>query len=126
MQFGNFDDFHSDPRREVEGVRMDLGQERALIVKRSGVRNREFMAAVANIDPQNRDEQIDIFVRTIVKGWSGVKDRAGEEVPYSIDACKALFEFAPDLLDKVATFAMERANFANEEIEKEKEALKKT
>jgi len=126
MDFGNFDDFHSDPRREAEGVPFDLGQGRALIVKRSGTRNREFMAAVADIDPHNRDSQIDVFVRTIVKGWQGVKDRTGNEIEFSVDACKALFEFAPDLLDQAALFANERGNFASEEIAREKDELKKT
>jgi len=126
MDFGNFNDFHSDPRRESEGVTMDLGQGRALIVKRSGTRNREFMAAVADIDPHDRDAQVEVFVSSIVKGWSGVKDRAGEDIPYSVDACKELFAFAPDLLDQVAQFAVNRGNFVSEQIEQEKDALKKT
>jgi hypothetical protein len=126
MQFGNFNDFHSDVRREVEGVPMDLGEGRTLIVRRSGTRNREFLAAVAGIDPQERAAQIEVMARTIVCGWHGVKDRNGQEIPYSFDACKALFEFAPDLLDSVAVFAVERGNFASDEIKQEKDALKKT
>lgn len=124
MKFGNMNDWHSDVQREVAGVPMDIGEGRALIVKRSGARNRELLAAMAECDPKDRAQQEQITARSMVIGWAGIVDADGVAVPYTPENCVALFQFAPDLLDAVVRFAHDRANYQSEEIERDRAAIK--
>lgn len=124
MKFANFSDYHSDVARELNGARLSLGKGRALIVRRSGTRNRAFVAALSGIDPNETAAQIDVIASTLIVGWEGVQDEDGNEIPFSVEACKELLHFAPDLLDTVAQFATTRGNFAADELRKDSDAVK--
>ena len=125
MKFGNLNDWHTDPALELQGVPLDLGAGRSLIVRRAGTRNREFSVAVVGIDVTDAQRMGEVLARTVVIGWCGITDDHGEPIPFSPDACVAMFEWAPDVYEKVARFATERANFAGVELEEEKSAVKK-
>jgi len=124
MKFANVEDWHSSRAREIEGVPCDIGKGRALIVRRAGTRNRAYMAGLISVNGEDLHAIERLFAETIVCGWRGLRDEHGAEVPYSVDACCALFEQCPDLGDFVARFANERANFHAAEVEEDSERLK--
>lgn len=109
--FGNLDDWHTDESLTRDGAPLDLGGGRTLLVRRSGTRNRDFMVAVAESDATDERQQRDIYARHIVAGWSGINDAAGEPVPFTPEACVALFEYCPEVFDAVWLFATQRANY---------------
>lgn len=125
MRFGNLNDWHSDRALEEAGVAVDIGGGRELIVKRNGARNRSLMAAMQNNDPDTFEGQARIAAAAILVGWRGLKDEHGAEVPFTADNAVALFKFAPDLLDTVMRAAHDRGRFHGEELEADKDALKK-
>jgi hypothetical protein len=126
MEFGNVDDWRSDPQREREGAPCSIGSGRELIVRRAGSRNREYMAGVMNVAAGDVPALQRLFAETVVVGWRGIRDRQGAEIAYSPQACAQLFAQAPDLADHVARFAADRANFHAEEVAAEGESLKGT
>lgn len=74
---------------------------------RSGVVNKETLAA-------NREEDRENYPLYIIKGWSGVTDEDGNNVPFSVDACKEFVAALPDwIFDDIRTFAGNPANFVN-------------
>ena len=125
MRFGNLNDWHSELTLEAAGVPVDIGQGRVLLVKRTGSRNRELMAAVEANDADTFDGQARIAARALLVGWRGLTDEAGAEIPFSEATAEALFQFAPDLLDTVMRAAHERARFSGEQMEADKDSLKK-
>lgn len=122
--FGNLDDWHTDEARTRDGAPLDLGNGRTLLVRRSGTRNRVFMAAVADMDPGDEPAQFALYARHIVAGWSGILDARGEPIPYTPEACVALFEYAPEMFDTVMMFAAQRGNFREKELAESRDAVK--
>lgn len=83
---------------------MKEGQKSFRRMKHAGV------TAAAMKDSRNRDRKL--FSLYVIKGWSGVKDVDGKEVPFSADACKELLCALPDdVFDNVRDFAGEVSNF---------------
>lgn len=66
------------------------------------------------------------FAETVVVGWDGVVDTEGERIPYSPEACLALFEEVPDLLDILVEEAGEGEKFLRDVIEEAKDTLGKS
>jgi len=54
---------------------------------------------------------LDVYLKSVVIGWEGVKDSAGHEIPYSKAAAKAFFERFPEIFDEVRDQAEKLANF---------------
>jgi hypothetical protein len=125
MKFGNVNDWHTSLAKSANGVLLDLGEGRSLLVKRAGTRNREFMAAVAAIDVKDDAATREVYARTVVAGWSGFNDEAGNPIPFSAEACIELFKFAPEIFDLMWMFAAQRANFRDVELAEEKAQVKK-
>jgi hypothetical protein len=124
MNFANVDDWRSSRALEAEGVACPIGKGRELIVRRAGSRNRAYMAALAEAKTEDIPALERVFAATIVCGWRGLLDEHGREIAYSTQACAELFEQCPDLADRVAKFASDRANYFAAEIEEDTEGLK--
>jgi hypothetical protein len=124
FQFGNLDDWRTDAEKERSGVPLDLGGGRVLLVRRANVFDKALQAEFAKIDAKNDRQVQGLFARTIVAGWIGILDPAGEPVPFSEAACMALFTFAPDVWDELQRFAMNRANYRLQKIAEDREAVK--
>jgi hypothetical protein len=124
MKFGNLNDWHTDPEKCTQGVPLNLGEGRTLLVRRGGTRNRDFMAAVAGVDPADEVATQQVYARTVVAGWSGILDDKAEPIPFSPEACLELFHYAPEIFDAVWLFAAQRGNFRDGEIAADKSAVK--
>lgn len=68
-------------------------------------------ATVENLEKQ-RAANRRLFPECVVVGWAGVRDDSGNEVPFSMDACMALFRALPDyMIDDIRAFAEIPENF---------------
>lgn len=122
--FGNLEDWRTDPDKCAQGVPFDLGLGRALIVKRANINDRAIQAAFAAIDRDDEKAMQEVFARTLVVGWQGIRDDAGEPVPYSPEACLAFLEYANEIWPSLQRFALNRANYAYTKTQEEIEGLK--
>lgn len=68
----------------------------------------------------------ELFPSYVVKGWSGIFDTDGKEVPYSTEACKEFLVELPDwIMQELSTFAARPINFlpddmpTNEEVDEQ-------
>lgn len=139
MKFGNMADWQSDPELESGGVKLDIGRERWILMRRAGGANRAFLVAYAGLIAQlGGDGGPDsiaqallteglrpIFAEHVVLGWGGIRDDKGEDVPYSRDAFLELMKTAPDLWVRIRTEADKRERFQREQLEREKSQLGK-
>ena len=129
MEFGNLDDWKTDPRAQTTGVPLDLGRGRLLYIRRAGTVSREFVAAIAarqaaGVDPDDPDEQMALYARSVVVGWEGITDGAGEPIPFTSSACLELFRAFPEVWALVWPFANSRSNFRAQQHEEDKQQVK--
>src|SRR5262245_47767066 len=117
MKIANVEDWKTDESLVEGGAPCDIGEDRVLFVKRAGTRNRTFMAAVAGINTQDEASAMQVFARTIVVGWRGLRDDQGKDVAFTSDECVELFRTCPEIFAEVALFAARRANFRAEQLE---------
>ena len=111
FDFGNVDDWHTDPEIVKNGAPFDAGRGRVLMVRRAGGANRRLMSALAALDPKDENAFQEVYARMVVTGWSGLTDRQGEPIPYSTEACTALFEHCPELFFALLLFSNDRSNY---------------
>lgn len=140
MKFGNMQDWQSDPTLELEGVKLDIGRDRWILMRRAGGANRTFLAAyagvIARMNGEGGAESVaqalitqelqPIFAEHVVVGWGGIKDEHGEEVPFTKEAFLELMQSAPDLWVKIRTEADKREHFQREHLEREKTQMGKS
>lgn len=64
----------------------------------------------------------ELFPKHVIKGWSGVKDVEGNEVPFSVQACTEFLEALPDwIMQDISAFAGVGANFVDDSAPTEEE-----
>ena len=69
---------------------------------------------------KQRDEDREVFAKFVVKGWTGVLDVEGQEVPFSPEeAYEYLCALPDELFDEVRLFAREYDNFVDEVVSPE-------
>lgn len=125
MRIANLDDWRTDPMALSKGVPLDLGENRRLIVRRTGTRNREFMAAMVGIETSDETSVMQAYARTVVVGWEGFNDESGEPVPFSPEECVELFVACPELFDRVTIFAAQRGNYRAQQLDEAKAQVKR-
>lgn len=123
-RFGNFNDWRTDPALCANGVPFDAKGGRTLIVRRAGGMNRKLMAAMADVTANDEAALMRAYAEHVVVGWEGVLDPDGAPIPYSSDACFALFDFAPELFLAMLVFVGDRTNYGAAKLEESKENLK--
>lgn len=140
MKFGNMQDWQSDPELEANGVRLDIGRDRWILMRRAGGANRAFMIAygslIARLGGDGGPESIaqaliteglqPIFAQHVILDWGGIHDDAGEEVPFSKENFLELMKTAPDLWGRIRTEADKRERFQREHLEREKTQMGKS
>ena len=73
----------------------------------------------------NRVEDRKLFASYIVKGWRGVMDSEGRDVPFTPDNCAAFMDALPSwIFDELRVFATTPANFLDEGISEAEETGK--
>lgn len=66
----------------------------------------------------------EVYAKTVVIKWEGVKDRDGQDIPYSEERCVQLFMDLPELFNTIQREADNFANFKKAELDADAEALK--
>jgi hypothetical protein len=122
--FGNVDDWRTDPDKCKNGVPFDMGQGRALIVRRANLYDREVQAHFTKVEWDDKRAVQEIFARVLVVDWKGITNAAGEPIPYTPEACVALFQFANELWEDLNRFALNRANYTYARAQEDSEAVK--
>jgi len=123
-RFAGLEDWRTDPDKARNGVPFDMGLGRALIVRRANLFDREIQALFEGVDPKYSRALQKVFAAHLVADWRGIVDPDGVPIPFSPEACAALFEYASDLFDDLQRFALNRANYRYSETQEDNEALK--
>lgn len=64
---------------------------------------------------EGRDKDKDLFAKHVIKGWEGVKDSDGKDVPFTAVNAKAFLDALPDwIFDGVRSFAGVPENFVED------------
>lgn len=135
MKFGNMKDWQSDAKLELEGVKLDIGRDRWILMRRAGGMNRAYLGELAALITKLGDDVAQtlvadglkpIFARHVVLGWSGICDEAGDEVPYTEAVFIELMDLAPDLWTRIRVEAEKREHFQAENLEQEKSQMGKS
>lgn len=110
--------FETDKSVEKDGVEIDYGEFKIQIA-RSGGANQKYNNIMKRLSkPHERAIQtdslsdevakkilIECHAKAVVLGWTGVEDRGGNEIPFSVENCVKLFEDLPDLFEDIKTQA---------------------
>lgn len=127
----------TDRALEQEGVWVAFPGDREFLILRAGGSNREFARALSavlkpyrrqiekgTLDPSVSEGLMrQLYARHIIKDWRGIKDAAGNQVPYSVEACVEFMTALPDLFSDIVTMATEMATFSRESMEEAKAVL---
>ena len=130
-EFGNVDHLKRDLAIEGEtGTELGLEGGITLIVlaatdantrwkaRREQVRAELNRLTNAKADAKrSRDYLAGVYADTIVKDWRGVMDKAGNAIPFSRDACKALLVQVDDAFTAVDAIIYDTKNFRGARIE---------
>lgn len=83
-----------------------LGKGRKLMRKMRGKKMTPAIVA------ESREQDIELYARTVVVGWSRVRDAAGAEVPFGVEACEEFLRaLPPEMFDAFRAFCSEHDNF---------------
>lgn len=113
-----FEQYGTDAKKEAEGVEVTFppnkdGTLPTFVIAATSKNNQKYAKALeAATKPYRRNmdamqpevaERIyrDVFVKTVLKGWSNVQDKDGNPIPYSREAALDLFEKLPRLYDEL-------------------------
>jgi hypothetical protein len=135
-RFANlYSTYGSEPELEHRGVVIDYELDNketfSIKIKRAGARNQEWKVSYNAImkphaqdiedgklsEGENKELLAEIWSKTVVLGWSNLRDNDGNEVQFSKETCYALFCAFPDLLNAVIADSHARSNFQFEEME---------
>jgi len=135
-KFANlYSTYGSEPELEARGVVIDyqlVNKETFSIkIKRAGSRNQEWKVAYNEImkphaqaitdgkmpEEENKKLLAEIWSKTVVIGWSNLRDSEGNEVKFSKETCYELLCAFPDLLNEIIADSHMRSNFQHEEME---------
>jgi hypothetical protein len=124
-----FSNFQTDLAAEREGVWCEIGEGCSLLIARAG--NPQHEETVARLEREMRpqslaaDAELSSKLRTeiaikalaanILLGWRGLIDDDGKQIPYSREKAEELLRVARDFRQLVASLAMERSRFQNEQ-----------
>ncbi len=120
--------FKTDSTVETEGVVLDYGDGVRIRVARAGGANKAYLKAIERLSRKYRrqiqldvlDEETarrllrEIYAETVVLGWEGVTDEAGEPMPFTRENCVKLLTDLPDLFADVQAQAANAALFKAE------------
>jgi hypothetical protein len=122
--------FGTSSEREQQGIVVDYGTFQFKLARAGGANRRYLKALEVKTKPIRRalaanaanPEQVasimrDVFAETVVLGWEGVVDRDGDSIPFSKEACVALFKDLPDLFADVQNQASNFQQFLDIETE---------
>ena len=132
------DQFETNASKEIEGVEIKYAPNKdksvpTFIVCRMGATNKRYQKELDRVTkPYRRQMQLGtmdntvaeslmmgVFIKTILKGWSGVQNKKGEEIPFNEETATELFLQLPDLYEDLQAKAGSAALFREEALEDE-------
>lgn len=132
-KFANvYERFGTSSEMEQKGVVIDYHLPDkgtfSLCIKRAGARNVEWKKVYNQVmkpyaedieqgllsESENKILLAEIWAKTVIVGWSGLKDADEKEIPFSKETAYELFCFMPDLLNDVIADSHLRSNFQEE------------
>ncbi len=134
-----YDLFKTEADLETNGIDYQLTKNIKFRLARAGGANSKFTRAIdvktrhlrkqiqAISDGKQDQETLDLleeltqeaFAETVILGWEGMTDEAGEPLSFSKDAAVKLFKDMPDLWSEIRDMAMKMANFQAEALEED-------
>lgn len=133
-----FAQFETNAELENVGISVTYGPNKngsipTFIISRTGKSNKAYMKALNKAQrpvqkqiqlgtlPDEQSEQIylDVFVSTVLKGWSNVYDKEGKELAFNKQNAIKLLKQLPELYDDLFAKANNAALFREEELEEE-------
>lgn len=123
--------FGTDKSAETDGVVIDYGEAGKFTIARSGGSNQQYKKALQNMYKANKHQidtdtmaddvaekkTLEIFVKHVLRGWEGVKDRSGKTLAFNeANAIKLLSEI-DDLYADLRVQAGKISNFRAAELE---------
>lgn len=133
-----YENFQTNKEREVGGVPMEYSPNKdgtiptfnVTRMSRSNTRYTKRLEAATK--PHRRAIQLEtmdnnlaekismqVFVETILLGWSNIQDRSGKVISFSKAAAIALFTDLPDLYDDLQARATKASEFRDAAVEEE-------
>lgn len=128
--------FGTDTKLEVEGTDItfaanDDGSIPTFRVARMGGSNKKYLSvltrktrpvqtAIRNgtlADEQAKRISLEVFVETVLLGWSNIYDRNGNSIAFTQSNAIQLFNELPDLYDEVVRQASSLTTFQTDELE---------
>lgn len=124
-----YDKFKTDPRLETEGVEIEYGTHdgepiRFRLARAGGANTRYAKVSAQRLQPYRRqlqtntmDEEVaerlmrEIFVDTVLLGWSNVYNEDGEHMVYNRENALKLLTDLPDLYADLRNASVELANY---------------
>ena len=115
---GTIDDLETDRTASIDGVPLEVGAGRTIWVRRAGGHNRTWALGLAEA-AEELDDSLDteaqgyelnkrVAAERLIARWEGFEDADGNEVQFSAELGRELFDRAPDILQEVLTLAMSR------------------
>lgn len=120
-KFNIYAKYGSDVNKERKGVPFYLDDEKTAFIKvaRWCNRNVEHTLEQAEVVKQNshlrKDElealHIEVFARHLITDWSGVTDKDGKDLEFTVERAVELLRDLPDLADALMQFSLTRENY---------------
>ncbi len=134
-----YDAFGTVKTYETDGVTLDFGVAK-FRVRRAGGSNRRFLSTLsAKLRPHRRalsagtladevaeDLQMEVYFETVVIGWEGVTDPAGNVLEYNLVNFKQVMKDLPDLWTTLREEADNLKNFQHDAAKVDGEELGKS
>ena len=119
------------PNREKinDGVWVEIYPNIKFLLAHAGISNKKFQSLIMEtnlislLDGKGdmdmtqdlnlvQDKLYDLYAKTIVKGWRGLKDdKTNENYPYTQENCLKLFKEYPELFQKISKEAGDQSNY---------------
>jgi hypothetical protein len=123
--------FETDGHLEQTGIWIDYGKHGKILIARAGGRNTKFAKIVdvktrpyrRQIDQGTVDQQVadrlaaESFAEGVVLGWEGIKDKEGNDIPFTVGNVVKLLTDLPDLFSDLREQALQASNFRELEVE---------
>ena len=122
--------YGSDRNKEQKGVPfyIDKESDTYILVGRWTARNVEHFKAQAEVtakyadlpdgDRDREEARTKAFATHLVTGWNNIVDKDGNELPFTTENAIKLLLDLPDLVNEMVDFALNRANYPIDGIEK--------
>lgn len=123
-----YSSFATNKGVEKEGVIIKYGEDTSIRIARAGGSNTAFsrryevlmrpyrrLVQTGQMDQEVQAEVMrQLYAETVVRGWEGVTDQNGNDLPFTVENCVKLFKDLPDLFDDIVTHSLNAALYREE------------